>query len=347
MHLQRGVRPGGLKASKWASAPDSSSSWATRDPSHYIPRSSAINPAVPISSDSEIPVHSAPSNNDRWWEQTPTPKLKREAVAPSATGVHPGPTALSGSGSSNNHGLVSSQREFRRYVQIVRRMKWKLPYLQYGYHLAVSGHNPDLQEAELMFKLDFYEYYMLLERALVHLLGVFGVAISPGRSHQNGNGRGDGNANGTARGAHHQYHQNVLAALDSKQNPLHAALGTGEVRQHLGRAKELRNRWKYAEDPAEAAATHAMTLGAGARGEDLNPVTGRAPLESYDLDSMFKFIFNGFDQGYAIAEAWIDDLARRADMVPDAWTPAMQAKRIAEEEAEFDFIVDAMDWEAV
>ncbi|KAL2756942.1 hypothetical protein ACRALDRAFT_2121435 [Sodiomyces alcalophilus JCM 7366] len=239
-------------------------------------------------------------------------------------------------------------------------MKWKLPYLQHGYHLAVGAGGPDLQsscmdaeqlarreherqEAELMFKLDFYEYYMLLERALVHLLGVFGVTISPGRSHTNGNGRTHGNANGTTARGTHQYHQNVLAALDSKQNPLHAALGAGEVRQHLGRAKELRNRWKYVDDPAEAGATRASARGE----EEPNRVTGRAPLESYDLDSMFTSIFDGFDQGYAIAEAWIDDLARRADMVPGACTPAMQAKRLAEEEAEFDFIVDAMDWEAV
>lgn len=198
-----------------------------------------------------------------------------------------------------------------------------------------------------MFKLDFYEYYMLLERALVHLLGVFGITVSSGRSHTNGNGSGrtHENANGAARSTH-QYHHNVLAALDSKQNPLHPVLGVGEVRQHLLRAKELRNRWKYVDDPAEPGAARAN--GASTRGEgDLDRITGRAPLESYDLDSMFASIFDGFDQGYAIAEAWIDDLAHRANMVPDPDMSAAQVRRLAEEEAEFDFIVDAMDWEAV
>ncbi|KAJ4392384.1 hypothetical protein N0V85_007097, partial [Neurospora sp. IMI 360204] len=79
----------------------------------------------------------------------------------------------------------SAKHELIRYTKIVRRLKWKLPFLASGYALALKGRDPKhgdavisggvLNEGEIMFKLDFFEYYMLIERALVHLLGVFGI----------------------------------------------------------------------------------------------------------------------------------------------------------------------------
>ncbi|KAF3345128.1 UPF0570 protein C26F1.12c [Verticillium dahliae VDG2] len=75
---------------------------------------------------------------------------------------------------------------------------------------------------------------------------------------------------------------------------------------------------------------------------------GRAPLESYDLDSMFGHIFGGFDQGYGIAEAWVAELASRAGMVPAAAADGTAGADMAvDDDEEFDFMVDAMDWEAV
>ncbi|KAM0274879.1 hypothetical protein ACHAQH_007768 [Verticillium albo-atrum] len=303
----RGIKPGGLSSSKWASA--TSPAWSSRGSPTYAPRgpapreTSAITPAT------------------QWWETpNPEPKLRDpDAPAPNAktTTTPPAPPLLS-----------TAQRELRRYVQIVRRMKWKLPYLQDGYRRALTGED----DAELMFKLDFYEYYMLLERALVHLLGVFGVGVS-----REGAGPGAGGVNGT-----HRYHQNVLAALEREGNPLRGALGTGDVKMYLGRAKELRNRWKYAE--GEGAPTQPQPQ--GHRGAPMG-ISGRAPLESYDLDSMFGFIFGGFDQGYVIAEAWVAELASRANMVPSVGGEGVAAKMAVDREEEFDFMVDAMDWEAV
>lgn len=162
---------------------------------------------------------------------------------------------MGGGSSSSSHLLVSALdriptpwAELGRFTKIARRLKWKLPFLAHGYNAAV--HDPDhgqRAEAELMFKLDFFEYYMLLERALVHLMGVFGINITggfardkagqePTQSHRLGNGEGGSAIK--SRSSDHRFHANVLEALDDARNPLHESLGKEEVRYALARAKE-------------------------------------------------------------------------------------------------------------
>ncbi|OLN96762.1 hypothetical protein CCHL11_02445 [Colletotrichum chlorophyti] len=287
----------GLGDSIWASrgkAQTSNPSSASR-PRANPPPTSVITPAAPLPPSPTKNDVSHSSNN----------------AAPSAV-----------SATENKRSGPSAQQEFKRYIQIVRRLKWKLPYLSNGYHHAIAkpgdamyGGEVDAEEAELMFKLDFYEYYMLLERALVHLMGVFGVTVTRG--------------SGTPNGSSHTYHQNVIAALEKRDNPLHEALGTGEVLFCLSRAKELRNRWKYAEE------------GAKVRGEAGRERAGTAPLESYDLDRIFRYIFAGFDAGYAVAERKV------AEEVAGGGGGGSGGEGMEMEEDEFDFMVEAMDWEAV
>ncbi|KAL2139387.1 hypothetical protein VTI28DRAFT_5277 [Corynascus sepedonium] len=320
---------------------------------------------------------------------------------------------------------ASAPHELARYAKIVRRLQWKLPFLAQGYRQAVDhrvGADPAaVAEAELMFKLDFFEYYMLIERALVHLLGVFGVAVSRGGvegSSSNGAegpsrragetppsslsvgdlgdtggrdnekndilGGGDGdNKNYKERGLgasvwrdrqRHRYHANVLAALDRTDNPLHWALGTGEVRKQLGRAKDLRNRWKTAgedEDENEndahrrlddteqqqqhagqgirCGASRAEESGAGSekRSKKWQSRTRKvaAPLDTYRLEHMLEVIFQGFDEAFRIAE---DHVRGRLDWAEDEEDgKAMDWTAIGDEEEQWEFMVDAMDWEAV
>ncbi|KAH6686467.1 hypothetical protein F5X68DRAFT_209051 [Plectosphaerella plurivora] len=327
---QRGLLTGGLGISRWAS---DNNQWSSRGHNTYI--------HIPRTSTSTInPVAALPPSthdNSNWWENTPPPQIKGAKKPQAAAKPTPSPAG---------EDFSSSRRELRRYVQIVRRMKWKLPYLEDGYRRAIGTPNStesaqwarehpeqwenERQEAELHFKLDFFEYYMLLERALVHLLGVFGMVVSNQGGQWLGPGTNTANAGRNVHASNHSYHQNVLAALEKKGNPLFEALGSGEVRSHLFRAKDLRNRWKYAE------ASHAMD----------SPTDKRAPLESYDLVNMFNFIFKGFDQGYMVAESWVGQLATKADMIlTDADAEAAPAD--AKDEEEMNFIFDAMDWEAV
>jgi len=124
----------------------------------------------------------------------------------------------------------------------------------------------------------------------------------------------------------HRFHANVLAALDKPENPLHEALGQGEVRKQLARAKELRNRWKNAD---------------GAGGAD-DKGYAPAPLEAYNLERILEGIFSGFDQGNALAQLYIQ---RRREGGPDAG-PA-NVMDWDQDEEDWGFIADAMDWEAM
>ena len=260
--------------------------------------------------------------------------------------VNPAPTARN---DTNGHdGLESPTLELVRFTKIVRRLKWKLPFLEEGYRQAVSRVGQDstrVAETELMFKLDFFEFYALIERALVHLMGVFGIRISS-RSHQQ---------------SQHSYHANVLGALNSVDNPLHGILGTGEVRRQLGRAKDLRNRWKTAaEDHDDGDNLHQGTNGSH---DEYQWRTNKmaAPLESYKLGGILGTIFTGFDVAFAVAQRYVENGGVRpeneankatdvedVDMVDWAIAAAASAGGVPDDdEDQWHFITDAMDWEAV
>jgi hypothetical protein len=123
----------------------------------------------------------------------------------------------------------------------------------------------------------------------------------------------------------HRYHANVLRALDSPDNPLHAVLGVGNVRVQLARAKELRNRWKSGDDGA-----HLDRRG-------LQP----SPLEGYNLEHILTTVFGGFDQALLLAEDYVRGLTAGGR---DAGMFNWQQQQ---EEDDWGFMVDAMDWEAV
>ncbi|KAK2059704.1 hypothetical protein LY76DRAFT_592090 [Colletotrichum caudatum] len=312
----------GLGDSIWASrgkAQHSTNSSSAYRPRAYQATSSVITPATPRPP--------SPSKSDS--SSRPVANTSKPAGSFTKNGDGTAATAATAP-----HNGLTAQQEFKRYIQIVRRLKWKLPYLSHGYHHAIArpgdplyGGETNAEEAELMFKLDFYEYYMLLERALVHLMGVFGITVS--RDGWVTTRQAD---SGFARQATHTYHQNVIAALEREDNPLHESLGTGEVLFHLSKAKELRNRWKYAEEGARTRAN----------GEAGRERAGTAPLESYDLDKIFRYVFAGFDAGYAVAERRVAE-----DAAVGGGAGAGGGGGEEMEEDEYDFMVEAMDWEAV
>ncbi|KAI9375054.1 hypothetical protein BJX61DRAFT_495479 [Aspergillus egyptiacus] len=214
--------------------------------------------------------------------------------------------------------LLPPAQELARFMKIVARLRWKLPFLAEAYRLATLPVDVDpefdIVHAEIMFKLDFHEYYALLERALVHLLGVFGITVSAASKAPHP---------GWAS-ASHRYHANVLEALEADSSPLRTVLGSGNRIRQLRRAKELRNRWKTADLSQEEEAGEEQFMG---RRETIRP------LNSYDLEKIVAEIFDGLEEGYRLAEGYASehDPARRAEVSDMDW----------------DFIVDAMDWEAV
>lgn len=193
------------------------------------------------------------------------------------------PTARKSSGEKRQ---LAQLQAYQRAWKSLRRLKWKSTTLLFCHHRALSQQTDNVinginfpitsdtgkaNAAEIMFKVDFFEYYALLEIVVVALLACFGMVISADRTtgavpvpliekdlnrsiHSDAyidenSIIGDSHA---FHGYAHRFHANVLAALDRPSNPLHPILGTGRVRQYLGIAKEFRNRWKEVElEPAE------------------------------------------------------------------------------------------------
>lgn len=187
-----------------------------------------------------------------------------------------------------------------------------------------------------MFKIDFFEYYALLERAIVHLLAVFNITVTSSSSSargraQNTNG-GVSYSNGTTL---HRYHANVLAALESESSPLTPVLGSGHVFEQLRQAKELRNRWKTADMTGEQVARDPI----GDRDRDRD-ADGVRPLESYDLEGILSAIFAGLEEGFVRAREHVA-LCRRVEGDEEGGGDG------GGREEGWEFMVDAMDWEAV
>lgn len=82
---------------------------------------------------------------------------------------------------------------FQKFLRCVRRLRWKSTTLLFCHHRAlnqqtnnlinqtnfpISSDNGKANAAEINFKLDFFEYYGLLERTIVNLLECFSIVIS-------------------------------------------------------------------------------------------------------------------------------------------------------------------------
>ncbi|RFU80827.1 hypothetical protein TARUN_1392 [Trichoderma arundinaceum] len=180
------------------------------------------------------------------------------------------PSGSSGAAASS----LSPLQAFHRFEQACQRLRWKYIDLETSYQRALSpqDYGFSVQDAEVNFKVDFHEFYVRIEQALVFVLLVFGIAVP----------RGSG---GPRSQAAHTYHHNVLKTLDEEDNPLHGALGGGDVNHALWKAKELRNRWK---DAAEGRET--------------------PPLKMYDLTWIVGQVLRGLEAAYGIAAARVEQL---------------------------------------
>lgn len=259
-----------------------------------------------------------------------------------------------GNGHAISTGSVSAAAaaaELARFRKIARRLQWKAGFLGEGYaratavvvvdddHAAGTGASsrvrPAFPSAETMFKLDFFEFYMLLERALVHLLGVFGIVVGTNTRGGNPSLTPSDERGGTTKGSNHHnhnqqqqqhnqnhtYHASVLAALDSPlAAPLSHVLGAGtEVRVQLARAKMLRNRWKWSGTEDEDDHTEGDRNDRGPRRQqshdDRHPLSVAAgttrrvhyqrqplPLAEYDVELMLTVISRGLDAASLIAQ---------------------------------------------
>lgn len=216
---------------------------------------------------------------------------------------------------------LTPAKAFHRFEQARERIRWKALDLQMSYeranHPEECGFRP--VDAERNFKVDFHEFYVWIEQALVLLLLFFGVTVPRG-------------AYNGPQLSNHTYHQNVLQALKEDSCPVHAVLGQGDVMHALMTAKTLRNRWKGA---------------AAEEGET-------PPLRIYNVKWIVETIWKGLEMGYDIAKVQRDELERemeerqREDDAPERPVTTMQQGdgHGGRTDDEWEWMVEPMDWEA-
>ena len=172
-----------------------------------------------------------------------------------------------------------------------------------------------------MFRVDFFEWYVLLERCLVGLLGSVGVEVSSAFDPAKNSGTRVGTTNGKQEGVSnligdskvftagyaHRFHQSVIDALDSVDgNALHVVLGKGRVREYIGVCKEFRNRWKAVE--SEDVVGGGIETGEdGIRQEEEKRFERRLRkyqevLRDLQLDEMLGCVLQGLEQARVVAE---------------------------------------------
>lgn len=211
-------------------------------------------------------------------------------------------------------GALARAQALHRFEQACGRLRWKFIDLESSYSRA-NAPEPwafSAQDAERNFKVDFHEFYVWIEQAVVLLLKVFGTSVERGAMGGNGSSRDQRGRSAAA----HAYHHNVLKALDDEAHPLHRALGRGDVNHALWKAKELRNRWK------DAAAEGRET----------------PPLKMYDLNWIVTETLKGLEAAYEVASA------RVREELADGQAETAGQQQAAEDE--WEWMVEQMDWEA-
>ncbi|KAI1658847.1 hypothetical protein F4813DRAFT_354899 [Daldinia decipiens] len=273
--------PGGLEASRWASAP---SNYRINKPQGSRRRSARTSSTLSLST----PSTKSASQSDNFLTQD-----------------------------SLSDGPPPPEYELSRFLKIVARLNWKMPFLKEGYRIAIdhTGKPPSQIEAhEIQFKLDFHEFYMLIERALVRLMGIFGIVVK----NQGATINGVFTLYGSSGGGQHQYHANVLRALEDSKNPLSVIFGAAEVRKQLLQAKDLRNRWKNIDE---------------ADSTSLPP----APLSTYNLELIVQTILLAIERAHTFTVNYVVEREGKPMNTPSGTIG----------EKDWEFMVDAMDWEAV
>ncbi|KAH7152765.1 hypothetical protein EDB81DRAFT_789648 [Dactylonectria macrodidyma] len=272
------------------------------------------------------------SHIPRPWPASPStvslpsvPSGPASSSSPASASASTLPTGASTSASApapSGNRLTPSQA-FHRFEQACQRLRWKFSDLQNSYQRALSPQEYGFTraDAERNFKVDFHEFYVWIEQAIVLLLLIFGVSITrDARSFK-------GPSPVTNYG--HAYHHNVLKALEDEECPVYAALGIGPVNQALWKAKELRNRWK---DAAEGRET--------------------PPLQMYDLTWIVSTVLGGLEEAYAVASRHAEQaLQMEAEQMQlqgasGASNGTVEVRTGGEMDDEWEWMVEPMDWEA-
>ncbi|KAH7119102.1 hypothetical protein B0J11DRAFT_85448 [Dendryphion nanum] len=223
-------------------------------------------------------------------------------------------------------------------VRLFGRLRWKAESLKASYSRAndiiTGGRQYDYLSGldniyiESMFKVDFFEFYSLLERYITLCLSIRGIYIPSNAPSNNVNALRFITNPEFARlrpEASHRFHENLLDALEKEDSPFHTSLGRADVRTQLRIAKDYRNRWKDADEKAAFKNGHS-----------------HLHREELDLGVMLFVLLTACEQALSVVKSsessaqTIQGESRNLDL------PYHENKSI-DEDIPFEFMDDAMD----
>jgi hypothetical protein len=203
-----------------------------------------------------------------------------------------------------------------------------------GYQAHDFGRQTNIvqKQAESMFKVDFFEFYTLLERYITDCLAIFGHSVSASVPRQNFNAlryETNPDLHRTRPLASHAFHANLLEALDDEKCPLAGSLGLQEVRVQLSIAKEYRNAWKDADSKA--------TIQNG-------DARAKMQLQDLQLEHMLRNIIGGCDLAHGVVQAHSTAAMNGNGLTSRDFEPKAYGYTSMDiEDTPFEYMDDAMD----
>ncbi|KAH6415973.1 hypothetical protein HBI14_111540 [Parastagonospora nodorum] len=186
-------------------------------------------------------------------------------------------------------------------TRLFGRLRWKAEMLMVSYYKALeivraasSSTDPISKQAETMFKVDFFEFYTLLERYITTCLSIVGVKVSGAAPQTNINALRyitNPDLHRSRPLASHAFHANLLDALDDENCPLHASFGVHDVRVELGLAKDFRNAWKDADGRIIAS-----------KWDDDASRKKNITLQDSQLETMLRALLAGCDHAHGVVQ---------------------------------------------
>lgn len=247
------------------------------------------------------------------------------------------------------------KQDKEKITRLLGRLRWKAELLMVSYYRALEIVQAELrqngyhemhhtmesgatgQQAESMFKVDFFEFYTLLERYITECLAILGFSVSATAPRENFNALRyitNPDLHRTRPMASHAFHANLLEALDDEKCPLHVSLGTQEVRIQLGQAKDYRNAWKDAD----------AKLGASKQDADDGTLRKVVPLQEFQLELMLRIVVAGCEHSHSIIQEHNQVVARSDGLTSRDFEPQSYAHHAMEmDDAPYEYMDDAMD----
>lgn len=232
-----------------------------------------------------------------------------------------------------------------RATRLLGRLRWKAELLMVSYFKALEiyqandqrngseeSHKALAQQAESMFKIDFFEFYTFLERYITICLATFGVSVSASIPRENFNALRyitNPDLQRTRPLASHAFHANLLEALDDEKCPLHDSLGAQDVRIQLGLAKDYRNAWKDADEKGES------EHGASSKNVQLSEL---------ELEMMLRTLIVGCNRANDAVQLYVGADLNGASLASHDFEPATYSgDGITMEDVPLEYMDDAME----